>query len=128
MPALLQIAIGGAIGALLRYAGVLAVARGVAGGFPWGTMAVNVTGSFLMGIAAIMVSLRAGQGLAGFAPFLMTGVLGGFTTFSAFSLEAFLLLERGRVLAATGYVAGSVALSLGALAAGVWLARGMNGA
>ena len=126
MPVLLQIALGGAIGASLRYLGVLAVARGAGSGFPWGTLAINVTGSFLTGFAAIALALRAGPGLAGFAPFLMTGVLGGFTTFSAFSLETFQLVERGRVLAAAGYVAGSVALGLAALVAGVWLARGWS--
>lgn len=120
MPLILQIALGGAIGACLRYGGARAVAWSLGGGFPWGTLAVNVTGSFLMGFAAVALALRAAPGLA---PFVMTGVLGGFTTFSAFSLETFQLLQRGQTAAAAAYVGGSVALGLAGLVAGMALAR-----
>lgn len=108
------VALGGAIGSALRYLTVLAI------GAPLATLAVNVAGSFAMGV--LFVAL-AGRGTA--SPFLMTGVLGGFTTFSAFSLDALKLWEAGQAGAALGYVAGSVALSLGAVALGAYIARGL---
>ena len=110
---IIQVAIGGAIGAVLRYGvGLLVV-------FPLGTLAVNVVGSFLMGLAFVLLSTRAG------APFLMAGLLGGFTTFSAFSLDVFKLFEAGRLAAAGGYVAGSVVLSVAAVFLGIAIARGL---
>lgn len=123
MPVLLQIALGGALGSVLRFGLVAAAARAFGPGFPWGTMAVNLLGSFLMGVAALLVLARPETGLHRAAPFLMPGLLGGFTTFSAFSLEAVQLVERGRALAAAAYVGGSVALGLVALVAGAWAAR-----
>ncbi len=116
MTPLLHVALGGALGAVLRHLAVLAV------GFPFGTLVVNVAGSFAIGL--LWVAL-AGRGLAGWAPLLMTGLLGGFTTFSAFSLDTLRLVEDGRIGAAGGYVLASVALSVGACGAGVWLARGV---
>jgi fluoride exporter len=110
------VAIGGAMGAVLRYLVVLGVA------FPVGTLAVNVVGSFLMGMAVVWL---AGRGMDRLAPLLMTGMLGGFTTFSAFSLDTLKLVEAGRLAAAGGYVAGSVILSLGAIFLAVWIARGV---
>ncbi len=112
------VALGGAIGAVLRYLVALSVA------FPLGTLAVNVVGSFLMGL---MVVALAAKGLDRFMPLVMTGMLGGFTTFSAFSLDAFRLYETGRVAAAGGYVLASVILSLGAIFLAIWLARGVWG-
>lgn len=114
------VALGGGLGAGLRFLAVQAMSRAMPG-FPAGTMAVNVAGSLVMGIAAVILMERGGFGRL--APFLVTGVLGGFTTFSAFSLDALYLIERGRTGAALGYVAGSVALSIGGLALGLWLAR-----
>ena len=96
MPVLLQIALGGAIGASLRHLTGMQVARLLGTGFPWGTLAVNVLGCFAMGLVTMLVVRRPELGLQHAAPFLATGVLGGFTTFSAFSLETFLLVERGR--------------------------------
>lgn len=125
MPVLIQIAVGGAIGAALRYLSVVLVTRFAGTWFPWGTMAVNVLGSFVMGVCAVMLLLRDGPGSQAAAPFLMTGVLGGFTTFSAFSLETFELLEEERFLSALAYTAGSVVLAVAALAAGMWFARGL---
>jgi len=89
-------------------------------GFPLGVLAVNVVGSFLMGVLAVIL---ARKGLTHMNAFLMTGVLGGFTTFSAFSLEAVTLYERGAPGQAAAYVILSVTLSIAALFAGFWLAR-----
>lgn len=120
MPTLLQVALGGALGASLRWGVGLGVLRLVGPGFPVATLAINVLGSLLMGAFAMLAARR---GMSHLAPFAMTGVLGGFTTFSAFSLETVTLLERGRVGAAASYVALSVGLSIGALMLGAALAR-----
>jgi CrcB protein len=119
---LLQVALGGAIGAATRFLANAAVMRAIGPGFPYGTMIVNVAGSFLMGVLVVVLALKGGTR---FAPFLMTGVLGGFTTFSAFSLDAFTLWERGQVALAGAYVAGSVVLSIIALVLGVFTMRGL---
>jgi CrcB protein len=111
-----QVALGGAIGAVLRFLAVAGL------GAPLGTLAVNVAGSFAIGVLFVALA-----GRAGLSPFLMTGVLGGFTTFSAFSLDALKLWEGGQGGLALGYAAASVALSLVAVAAGAYLARGMVG-
>jgi len=119
---LAQVALGGALGAVGRYLAGLAALRLLGAGFPWGTLAVNVAGSVLMGALYVALTERGGAGRL--APFLMTGVLGGFTTFSAFSLDAVALFEEGRIGAAGLYVLGSVGLSLVGLVAGVALIRG----
>ncbi|MEM0949809.1 MAG: fluoride efflux transporter CrcB [Pseudomonadota bacterium] len=116
----LQVALGGAIGAALRYLVGVAVFRMWSGALPLGVMSVNVAGSFLMGV---FVVLAAKKGLGHLAPFVMIGVLGGFTTFSAFSLEAVTLYERGAVAHAAAYILLSVVLSIGGLLAGLWVAR-----
>ncbi|MEE4117701.1 MAG: fluoride efflux transporter CrcB [Paracoccaceae bacterium] len=118
---LLQVALGGALGASARYLVNTAVMRALGPGFPWATLAVNVAGSFLMGVLVVWLARRGGQHLA---PFLATGILGGFTTFSAYSLDVATLWERGEVVQAMGYALGSVALSVGALFAAMWLMRG----
>lgn len=123
----LSVALGGALGASLRWLFTGWAMRTFGTGFPYGTFGVNVIGSFAMGVAAVALMERFPGAWGRFAPFLMTGVLGGFTTFSAFSLDALHLMERGRLLAAGGYVAGSVALSIMALFAGLALARGFGG-
>ncbi|PKP74864.1 MAG: fluoride efflux transporter CrcB [Alphaproteobacteria bacterium HGW-Alphaproteobacteria-6] len=117
---LLQVALGGALGASARYMTNVAAMRLVGPGFPWATVAVNVAGSFLMG--ALVVTL-AHKDATRMAPFLMTGVLGGFTTFSAFSLDALTLWERGQAGLAATYVLGSVTLSLAAIVAGMAATR-----
>jgi CrcB protein len=115
-----QVALGGAVGAAARYLTGLAAIRLIGPGFPWGTVIVNVAGSLAMGVLVVALAhLSANR----FAPLLMTGLLGGFTTFSAFSLDAVALFERGQGVAAAGYVAGSVVLSIGGLVAGMALAR-----
>jgi len=115
------VALGGAVGAVLRYLGVLGAARWLGAGFPYGTLAVNVAGSFLIGVVFSALTAREAMHLA---PFLTVGVLGGFTTFSAFSLDALILWERGAAGLAAAYVLASVALSLGAVGLGVIVVRG----
>lgn len=117
---LLQVAIGGALGASARYLTNVAAMRLLGPGFPWATVVVNVAGSFLMGVLVVALAHRDAMRLA---PFLMTGVLGGFTTFSAFSLDALTLWERGQTGLAAAYVAGSVAVSLAAIVAGMAVTR-----
>ena len=119
------VALGGAIGAMLRYGVVLSSARILGAGFPMGTMIVNVAGSFIMGIMAILLMERM-QGSA-LIPFVMVGILGGFTTFSSFSLDAMILLEKGKMAAAASYVFGSVGLSIIALFTGFFFARSIWG-
>ena len=110
----LQVALGGAIGAVLRYAiGLMVV-------FPFGTLFVNVLGSFLIGVAYILLADRS------FAPLVTIGVLGGFTTFSTFSLDVLKLVENGAIGSAMGYTAGSLILSICAVFLGVALARGLG--
>lgn len=116
------VALGGAIGAALRFLTGLAVLRLFGSGdFPLAIIVVNVIGSFLMGV---FVVLAAQRGLTHFSPFVMTGLLGGFTTFSAFSLETVTLIERGQMGSAALYIVLSVGLSVGALALGLLAARG----
>lgn len=119
---LAQVALGGAVGASLRYLANLSIQRIAGHGFPWHTLLVNVAGSAIMG--GLMVALAHKGGLR-FAPFLMTGVLGGFTTFSAFSMDAILLWERGQIGAAALYIGGSVLLSLAAFAGAALILRGL---
>jgi CrcB protein len=110
---LTQVAIGGALGSVLRFVTVSAV------GAPLATALVNVAGSFLMGVFFVALANRLQL-----APLIMAGVLGGFTTFSAFSLDALKLYENGQPSQALLYVAGSVFLSLIAVALGAALTRG----
>ncbi|MCB1351376.1 MAG: fluoride efflux transporter CrcB [Rhodobacteraceae bacterium] len=124
MPVVLQVALGGALGATLRHLCAWQITRQVGNAFPWGTLCVNVVGSFIMGIAAMLLVRRSDLGLQHMAPFFMTGILGGFTTFSAFSLETVLLVERGRADLAFAYVAASVVLGLAAFAGAITLLRG----
>ncbi len=118
----LLVALGGAIGAAARHGVNLAGMRLLGIGFPWGTVAVNVVGALVMGIFIEMLARRWG-GSAELRLFVATGILGGFTTFSAFSLDAVTLYQRGEVVLAFIYVAGSVILSIAALFLGLWLAR-----
>lgn len=115
----LQVALGGALGSVARH-GVNLLALRLQPGLPLGTVFVNVAGSFAMGLIAAWVTLRLGQH---HAPFLMTGILSGFTTFSAFSLDAVVLWERGQQALALGYVIGTVLLALVAIAAGLVIGR-----
>lgn len=114
--------LGGGIGAALRHGVNLLSLRLLGPAFPWGTLTVNVVGSLAMGLLAAWFAFR-GASSEPWRLFLATGVLGGFTTFSAFSLDAALLIERQQIVIAVGYVAISVLGSVGALFLGLWLTR-----
>jgi CrcB protein len=118
-----QVALGGAIGASLRYLTNVGAMRLFGPGFPYATLIVNILGSFVMGLLVVFLARKGGNHLA---PLLMTGILGGFTTFSAFSLDTLTLWERGDQVAALAYVAASVILSLAAIIAGLALARSLT--
>lgn len=114
--------LGAGIGGALRHGVNEAAFRTLGIYFPYGTAIVNVVGSFVMGLVVAYFALR-GELSQHWRLFLTTGVLGGFTTFSAFSLDVALLYERGDTGYAAGYAVGSVALSIAALFFGIWLAR-----
>ena len=118
----LLVFIGGGLGAILRY--VLTVTSGKAFGtnFPWGTFIINITGSTVMGLIAGYLAFK-GEASQSLRLFIMTGVLGGYTTFSAFSLDAGLLYERGEIGLALAYVLGSVLLAIAGLFAGLAIVR-----
>jgi CrcB protein len=119
---LAAVAAGGAVGSAARYIVTVLVQRTFGTGFPWWTMSVNVIGSFIMGVIVTSIALRWSVGQVGQA-FLMIGILGGFTTFSAFSLDVATLVERNATATAGGYVLTSVVLSIGALFGGMALTR-----
>jgi fluoride exporter len=117
------VALGGAIGAALRYLTGIGVVRLFGHqDFPVAIITVNVVGSFLMGVFVVAAAQR---GLTYLSPFVMTGLLGGFTTFSAFSLETVNLIERGALGQASLYVTLSVGLSIGGMVLGLMAARGV---
>ena len=122
MRLLMLATVGGGIGAGARYLVQAGMMHALGAGFAWWTIAINIGGSFLMGVVATMVALRFG-GSAEVRTFLATGILGGFTTFSAFSLDVANLLENKQTLAAAFYVASSVGLSILALYAGFALGK-----
>jgi fluoride exporter len=114
--------LGGGLGAALRHGVNLFAARFAGTGFPYGTLFINIAGSLAMGLIAEYFALKAGLPQR-WRLFLTTGILGGFTTFSAFSLEAALLYERGQIAGAAIYVVTSVLLAIGALFAGLAIVR-----
>ena len=118
----LQVALGGAIGAALRFLTGVGILRLIGPGFPIAVMGVNIFGSFVMGLFVVLATQR---GIVQLSPFVMVGLLGGFTTFSAFSLEAVSLFERGAMGQALAYVVMSVVLSIGGLMLGLMIARGI---
>jgi len=118
---LFQVALGGAIGSAARHLSNVSAMRLFGPGFPVATLCVNILGCFLMGVLVVVLAQKGVRA----APFVMTGILGGFTTFSAFALDSFTLYERGQVALAGAYLAGSVILSIGALVAGVLTTRGL---
>ena len=120
MSTLFQVAAGGALGAGARYLVNRAAMQMLGPSLPWATLFVNVAGSFLMGCLVVWLARRGGMA---WAPFLMTGVLGGFTTFSAFSLDVSVLYERGAVGLAVGYALVSMVGSVGALFLGLMAMR-----
>lgn len=123
--AIIQVAIGGAVGSVCRYLTGQVAERLLGTGLPYGTLAANLIGSMLMGIAFVFLSDNLGE--AGkYSPLLMTGFLGGYTTFSAYSLEAWQLFDSGRPIAALGYAGGSAALAIASLAVGIALAKALS--
>jgi CrcB protein len=122
MQLILAIAVGGAIGAVTRHLFSAEVMRLIGGDFPWGILLVNILGSLIMGVLAELFALKWGASLE-MRAFLTVGILGGFTTFSTFSLDTALLIERGQILSAGLYVLASVAGSVGALFLGLYLVR-----
>ena len=123
MTRILLIAAGGAAGAVARHLVSGAALRLLGPGWPLGTFTVNVTGGLLMGLLAGWLALRGGGDQERWRLLLGVGLLGGFTTFSAFSLELALMVERRAWGAAALHAVGSVLLSVAALFAGLWLAR-----
>jgi CrcB protein len=124
MTRLLLVALGGALGSMARYGVGLGAARLFpASTWPWGTLAVNVVGGLVMGLLVGWMGLRAGAGQETVRVFAAVGLLGGFTTFSAFSLETVLMIERREYGLAGAYVLLSVVLAVAALMAGLMLAR-----
>jgi fluoride exporter len=121
---ILPVMLGGAIGAGLRYFVSLFCAARLGEGFPYGTLLVNLIGGFVMGILYAFV-LR-GQASEPLRLFVGIGILGGFTTFSAFSLDAFAMLQRGDMMMALLYTMASVVGSLLLLAAGFWLVQSVE--
>jgi fluoride exporter len=122
MPTFLWVALGGAIGSAARYGVNVWSGRLLGSEFPWHTFIVNVLGCFAMGALVELMALKLSVSNETRA-FLTTGILGGFTTFSAFSLDFAVLVERKSYGAAAAYGAGSVALSLIAVFAGLSLVR-----
>jgi CrcB protein len=114
----LLVFIGGGLGSSLRHTINLACARAFGTAFPYHTFIINITGSTVMGLIAGYLAFK-GEASQPWRLFLMTGVLGGYTTFSAFSLDAVTLYERGEVGLALSYVLGSVGLSIAGLFAGL---------
>ena len=122
MKSYLLVFVGGGIGASLRHTVNMLSARGLGTAFPWGTFIINISGSLIMGLIAGYLAFKGGASQP-WRLFLMTGILGGYTTFSAFSLDAALLYERGEIASALFYVLGSVVLSIAGLFAGLALVR-----
>lgn len=122
MTNLLLVAAGGAIGASLRHLSGIAALRLLGAGFPWGTLFVNVLGSFIMGLFIAWMVKKTGVS-NDVRLFVATGILGGFTTFSAFSLDVANMVERGAMSSAFIYIVASVVISLAAVFIGLWFGR-----
>ncbi|AZO47196.1 MAG: fluoride efflux transporter CrcB [Mesorhizobium sp.] len=123
MANLLLVVIGGGIGAGIRHLTNMGALRLVGPNYPWGTMVINIVGSFVMGLFIAVLARRGGSNEVRL--FVATGILGGFTTFSAFSLDFATLWERGAAVPAFGYALASVIGAILALFLGLWLARSL---
>lgn len=123
MQNVLLVAVGGGIGAALRHLVNMAAMR-LGSAFPWGTLAINIAGCFVMGVFIELLARRFNAS-SELRLFVATGILGGFTTFSAFSLDFAVLWERGALASAIGYVLASVLGSLASVFLGLWLARSL---
>ncbi len=116
------VALGGALGSISRFGVATAMAAIVGAGFPWATLTVNIVGSFLIGLITAL-GLELGRLPDEVRVFLTTGVMGGLTTYSTFSLDTVRLIEAGEHLRAAGYLVGTTALCVGACAGGLAAAR-----
>ncbi|WP_026792860.1 fluoride efflux transporter CrcB [Pleomorphomonas oryzae] len=119
---LFLVAVGGALGSVCRYLVGVGAGRLLGAGFPFGTIIVNIVGSFIMGLFIELLALKF-DGSEPLRLFVAVGILGGFTTLSSFSLDTIVLFERGAVAAAAVYVGASIVLSLAGLVAGLHLVR-----
>ncbi len=120
---LLAVFAGGGLGSVLRFGITYGMTQRLGAGFPWATFAVNLTGSFIIGVATRLTLTRANAASPLVRLFFMTGVLGGYTTFSTFSFDAVQLIGDRAVFPAVAYVCGSVILGIGAAIGGVAFAR-----
>ncbi|EJT05377.1 fluoride efflux transporter CrcB [Rhizobium sp. CCGE 510] len=120
----LLVAVGGAIGSLLRYYVGQWTLRLMGPAFPWGTLAVNIVGCFVIGVFSELIARRFNASVE-LRLLLITGFLGGFTTFSAFSLDAISLFERGEAVAGGIYIVASVGLSMAAVMSGLAVMRAL---
>ncbi len=123
---IIQVAIGGALGAVGRYLTGVGLARAFGSSFPYGTLTVNVSGSFIVGVLFVLFGGLSGE-TGRYTALVMTGFLGGYTTFSAYSLDCWLLFQQGRNLEALLYAFGSAGLSIAACIAGIAVARVSQG-
>jgi len=121
MGTVFAVGVGGGLGALARYY-IAGMIQSATAAFPWGIFVVNISGGLLMGLIVEASALKLNLP-PDLRAFLTVGVLGGYTTFSTFSLNSALLLQKGAYLQAAAYMIGSVVLSVLALFAGLWLVR-----
>lgn len=121
MGTVVAVGVGGGLGALARYY-IAGMIQSAATAFPWGIFIVNISGGLLMGLIVEASALKLNLP-PDLRAFLTVGILGGYTTFSTFSLDSALLLQKGAYLQAAAYMIGSVVLSVLALFAGLWLVR-----
>ena len=121
---ILAVAVGGALGSVARYLVGIGAGKLFGTDFPWGTLIINITGSFLMGVLAGLFATRWNLPQAA-RIFLTVGICGGYTTFSTFSLDSFYLIVRGELVASAAYMVGSVVLSVGALIGAMHVVRTM---
>ena len=119
---IIQVAVGGALGAVGRYLTGVGLARIFGSSFPYGTLTVNVSGSFIVGVLFVLFGGLSGE-TGRYTALVMTGFLGGYTTFSAYSLDCWLLFQQGRNLEAFLYAFGSAGVSIAACIAGIAVAR-----
>ena len=122
MKTMIFVALGGALGATCRYGVQIATMHVGSGQFPWGTFTVNVAGSFILGVLAAVMTFTWSPSPE-LRAFLIVGLLGGFTTFSAFSLDVAVLIDKDRLSLAAVYLIGTVAISIVGLFAGLKLTR-----
>ena len=122
MGMVLAIAAGGAVGSVARYGTMVWIGRWLGAGFPYGTLIVNLAGGFVMGVLIELMALVWSPSEI-MRAFLTVGILGGYTTFSTFSLDSWFLIQRGDVALGALYIVASVILSIGALVAGLYLTR-----